>query len=64
MVGLTTKQRDELNVAIHEYLVKNNFEQSAELFVEEASLDPSSNKASSTKDILEKKWTSLVRLKK
>lgn len=71
MVGLTSKQRDELNLAIHEYLVKNKFTSSAEIFAEEAGIqnDDSSknNKPSSSlgiKDVLEKKWTSVAKLKK
>ena len=38
MVGLTSKQREELNSAIHEYLVKNKFSQSAQAFAEELGL--------------------------
>lgn len=71
MVGLTSKQRDELNVAIHEYLVKNKFTTSAQIFAEEAGLDDDDSskngKASSglgIKDVLEKKWTSVAKLKK
>ena len=67
MVGLTSKQRDELNSAILEYLVKNKFEQSAQHFANEASVakDTKDNSSSSVmKDILEKKWTSIVKLKK
>lgn len=32
MIGLTTKQREELNVAILEYLVKSNYNKAAEAF--------------------------------
>ena len=63
MVGLTPKQKEELNMAIHEYMLKNNFVASAQNFQEEAGLDTSTS-ASTFKDILEKKWTSLVKLKR
>ena len=64
MVGLTPKQKEELNLAIHEYLCKNNYLVAAESLKEEASIDPESQPQSSMADVLEKKWTSLVRLKK
>lgn len=64
MVALTSKQREELNLAIHEYLVKHNFSQAAHLFAEEADLNPQGAKASAVKDILERKWTSIASLKK
>jgi hypothetical protein len=71
MVGLTSKQREELNNAIHEYLVKNRFTQSAQIFAEETGIleedsARNSKSVSSTliKDVLEKKWTSVAKLKK
>lgn len=67
MVGLTTKQKEELNLAILEYLNKNKFKNAAEQFADEAGISPDDkNNSSQTtmKDILEKKWTSLVKLKK
>ena len=64
MVGLTTKQKDELHTAILEYLLKN-FPQSAAVFQDESQAEPPEPNASSMKtDLLEKKWTSVVRLKK
>ena len=64
MVGLTTKQKEELHTAILEYLQKN-YPQSAEVFQEESSAEPPDPNAGSMKrDLLEKKWTSVVRLKK
>jgi hypothetical protein len=38
MVGLTTKQKEELNLAVLEYLVKQNFRATAQKFAEETSL--------------------------
>jgi hypothetical protein len=38
MVGLTTKQKEELNIALLEYLVKQNFKATAQKFAEETSL--------------------------
>lgn len=67
MVGLTTKQKEELNLAILEYLNKNKFKNAAEQFADEAGISPDDKNNSSSitmKDILEKKWTSLVKLKK
>lgn len=39
MVGLTSKQKEELNQAILEYLIKNNFTNAAEHFAEEANIN-------------------------
>jgi len=38
MAGLTTKQKEELNLALLEYLVKQNFRATAQKFAEETSL--------------------------
>lgn len=67
MVGLTNKQKDELNAAVLEYLVKQNYKATAEKFSSEASLkmpDETAKQSTLKNDILEKKWTSVVRLKK
>lgn len=67
MVGLTTKQKDELNSAILEYLLKHKYMQSAASFCEDTGLEmPDSGEISGAKmkDILEKKWTSIVKLTK
>ena len=70
MVGLTPKQTEELNFAIYEYLVKKKYEESAAAFSKEASVDyegylkTSSLPASLLKDVLERKWTSISKLKK
>jgi len=65
MVGLTTKQKDELNTAIIEYLVHNKYFDTADNFKREsnAALPPPTTDQTKI-DILEKKWTSLARLKK
>lgn len=70
MVGLTSKQKDELNAAIHEYLLKNKFTHSAELFAEEANVGHAGQGKTSAlgngliTNVLEKKWSSLAKLKK
>ena len=70
MVGLTPKQQEDLNFAIQEYLVKSKFSDSAEAFAREAGVDyegylkTSTTPSSLLKDILERKWTSIARLKK
>ena len=65
MVGLTASQKDELHKAILEYLDKNGFHAAAQAFMEESQVEPFPDNVGSTKkDLLEKKWTSVVRLKK
>jgi hypothetical protein len=69
MVGLTTTQKNELNCAVLEYLVKQNYIKTAQQFAEETQIplpDEATLSATSTikKDVLERKWTSVVRLKK
>lgn len=70
MVGLTPKQQEDLNFAIQEYLVKSKFVDSAAAFGREAGVDyegylkNSTTPSSLLKDILERKWTSIARLKK
>lgn len=66
MVGLTTKQKEELNQAILEYLVKHGYSQSVAAFCEESGLTMPDTGGVGTKmkDILEKKWTSIVKLTK
>jgi len=69
-VGLNPKQQEDLNFAILEYLQKQKFEQSAQAFAQEASVDfqgylkTSTTPPSLLKDVLERKWTSIARLKK
>ena len=70
MVGLTPKQKEDVNFAVLEYLMKASFDQSAKVFAEEATVDYEGYLKASTsppqlmKDILERKWTSIARLKK
>ena len=70
MVGLTQKQREDVNYAIHEYFVRNNYTKSIEAFTLESGLDAEGYLKSTTtpssllKDILDRKWTSIARLKK
>lgn len=75
-MGLTPKQKEELNLAIYEYLIKNKFLHSAEYFATEANLQGVSQDSSggteintrgtgsSMKDILENKWTAVVKMKR
>ena len=56
--------KDELNSAVLEYLVKQGYQESAEKFNEEANVKAVDEKSAAHKDLLEKKWTSVVRLKK
>lgn len=60
---LTERQRSELNAAILEYMLAqpDTFAKSAEHFKEEAQL---TDKIESGKGLLEKKWTSVVRLQR
>ncbi|CAG9312953.1 unnamed protein product [Blepharisma stoltei] len=55
---LTNKEREKLHKAIYSYLLSQNFTTSAQAFMQDASVteDPSSS------DLLEKKWSSVVRL--
>ena len=70
MVALTPKQREDLNFAIQEYLMKNKFENSAQAFAQEANVNYEEYIKNSTtnivmlKDILERKWNSIAKMKK
>ena len=63
MAGLTTKQREELNQAIHEYLVKHKYTQAAAMLQQESLMQPPQAQPL-LKDMLERKWTSVAKLKK
>ena len=65
MVGLTTKEKTELNTAILEYLVKNGYEETAKQFENEANVALSNEPVTSAikKDVLERKWKGLAKLK-
>ena len=62
---LTAKQKEELNRAILEYLINNDYKQAAEVFGTEAQtvFNKETNKGVMS-NILEKKWVSVVRLQK
>ena len=68
--NLTSKQKDDINFAILEYLIKYKFEQSIAAFQQEASINydeymkTTTQPVSLLKDVLERKWTSISRLKK
>ena len=70
MVGLTTKQKEDLNLAIYEYMIKHKYTTSAQTFAEESQikiegeLNNGSTNGLIMKDILERKWTSIAKLKK
>ena len=70
MVGLTPKQAEDLNFAIQEYLLKHKYAEAAAAFAREANVDfegylkSSTTPSSLLKDVLERKWTSIARLKK
>jgi len=57
---LSTKQRDELNSAVLDYLQSSGYKGSFEEFKRETNVDIDPKK----KDLLEKKWTSVIRLQK
>uniref|UniRef100_H2YVD8 PAC1-like LisH-like dimerisation domain-containing protein n=1 Tax=Ciona savignyi TaxID=51511 RepID=H2YVD8_CIOSA len=59
---LSTRQRDELNLAISEYLRSNGYSKALEAFKEEADLSDQVDKKYD--GLMEKKWTSVVRLQR
>jgi platelet-activating factor acetylhydrolase IB subunit alpha len=61
---LTERQKKELNLAIYEYFLSEGttFSRTAEALRDEASIEAEAS--DSSKCILEKKWTSVVRLQK
>lgn len=59
---LTARQQEELNNAIIEYLSSNGFSQSCEIFRQEANMPEQVD--SKYAGLLEKKWTSVIRLQK
>lgn len=62
---LTARQQEELNHAIVEYLSSNGFNQSCEIFRQEANmLDDQITDHAKYAGLLEKKWTSVIRLQK
>lgn len=65
MVVLTAKEKQELNTAILEYLLKNGYKLAAAQFQEEASVEAPSEEVTSIvkTDVLERKWKGLAKLK-
>ena len=69
-MGLTSKQQEDINFAIFEYLQKQGYNQSLQSFEVEAGVDfdgylkTTTTPSSLLKDVLERKWTSIARLKK
>lgn len=61
---LTTRQQEELNNAIVEYLHSNGFDKTCEMFREEANVAKDIAVDIKYVGLLEKKWTSVVRLQK
>ncbi|XP_015784337.1 lissencephaly-1 homolog [Tetranychus urticae] len=59
---LTTRQKDELNHAIADYLFSQGFNGALEIFKREAQMPSEIDKKYS--GLLEKKWTSVIRLQK
>ncbi|KAJ3363857.1 Lissencephaly-1 B [Allomyces javanicus] len=66
MAALTSKQLEELNRAVHDFLANNGYNDAATAFAREAELPAADDDAAPQKytAILEKKWTSVVRLQR
>uniref|UniRef100_A0AAZ3SCN0 Lissencephaly-1 homolog n=1 Tax=Oncorhynchus tshawytscha TaxID=74940 RepID=A0AAZ3SCN0_ONCTS len=61
---LSQRQRDELNRAIGDYLRSNGYEEAYSTFKKEAELDMNEELDKKYAGLLEKKWTSVIRLQK
>lgn len=62
---LSQRQREELNKAILDYLNSNGYQESSSTFMKEAFSESSSNEVEKKYNgLLEKKWTSVIRLQK
>lgn len=61
---LSQRQKDELNKAIAEYLLSNNYKDSYDSFLKDTSLSPEVVADKKLSGSLEKKWTTVVRLQK
>lgn len=59
---LSTKQKDELNRAIADYLSSNNYKETFDAFVKETSLPADICEDKKHTGVLERKWTTVVRL--
>ncbi|CAB1353126.1 unnamed protein product [Coregonus sp. 'balchen'] len=61
---LSQRQRDELNRAIGDYLRSNGYEEAYSTFKKESELDMNEELDKKYAGLLEKKWTSVIRLQK
>ncbi|KAK7882101.1 hypothetical protein WMY93_028275 [Mugilogobius chulae] len=61
---LSQRQRDELNRAIADYLRSNGYEEAYSNFKKESELDVNDELDKKYAGLLEKKWTSVIRLQK
>jgi len=61
---LSQRQKDELNRAIADYLLTNNFKDSYETFLKDTNLPADISADKKYNGALEKKWTTVVRLQK
>jgi len=61
---LSQRQKDELNRAIADYLLTNNYKDSFDSFIKDANLTPDVCADKKNSGALEKKWTTVVRLQK
>lgn len=61
---LSQRQKEELNRAIAEYLASNNYKESYDVFIKETNLPPDAISDKKSAGMLEKKWTTVVRLQK
>ena len=59
---LSQRQREELNKAIAEYMLSNGYNEALECFKKEADMPGEVDKKYT--GLLEKKWTSVIRLQK
>ncbi|KAG5836712.1 hypothetical protein ANANG_G00231480 [Anguilla anguilla] len=61
---LSQRQRDELNRAIADYLRSNGYEEAYSVFKKESEMDMNEELDKKYAGLLEKKWTSVIRLQK
>lgn len=61
---LSQRQKEELNRAIADYLSTNNYKETFDTFLKETNLPPDLGADKKNSGVLEKKWTTVVRLQK
>lgn len=61
---LSQRQKDELNRAIADYLLTNNYKETFDTFLKETNLPVDTCADKKNQGVLEKKWTTVVRLQK